>query len=129
MKIVSGYTFENLDRFRCYTSVSNKSTILSEARKAIEAYYKPSLDDGSIDKNTYDDYCQYAIVDYEDAIESVEFTLSGTYSVNKAQDTVTYRVSGVEPFSEYFVVNGNKLTFTGSSLGNEGYPITFTKSK
>ena len=67
--------------------------------------------------------------DYEDAIESVEFTLSGTYSVNKAQDTVTYRVSGVEPFSEYFVVNGNKLTFTGSSLGNEGYPTTFTKSK
>lgn len=128
LKIASVYNFDGRRSFSFHTYVAEKEKILNEARRSIEAVYKPYLEDGTLTQNQYEDKCAYAITDYDSFFRSVEQSFSGIYSVNNEINTITYTLSNGQTFSEYFTLNGNKLTMTGSSLGNEGYPITYTKA-
>lgn len=57
-------------------------------------------------------------------LEGICTTQNGTYDVTN--NRIFYTING-ETYYETFTTNGNKLTLTGSSLSDEGYPITMTK--
>lgn len=51
--------------------------------------------------------------------------VTGTYSNDET--TITYQCDGGWSFSESYVIKDKTLTLTGSSEGNDGYPITLTR--
>lgn len=51
--------------------------------------------------------------------------IAGTYTCD--DKTIYYQTDSGETFSETYRITDTALTLTGSSFGNEGYPITLSK--
>lgn len=79
-------------------------------------------------ESTYGTLTEDDIAYLEEYADAVLDTMQETQWVNYEVDgnKLVYTVDGYS-YYETFTLNGTKLTLTGSSLGDEGYPIVLNK--
>lgn len=123
------YRFNKNKTFIITYEVGDENDYVAALREAYKIYYKdehpewtPETLDNRMDQDawkTFWEICEEVIgVSYNAA------QISGTYSNDDT--TIYYQCDGVA-FSETYVIKDKTLTLTGSSEGNDGYPITLTR--
>lgn len=125
--INSYYKFDIFGKFSCYGSLANESAFRAEFKAAAIAYYEKLVgEDQTLSQEILDEIDMLIDEEMEYLRSFANEGISGTYTATKT--TINYTAGGIS-FSETYQVNGNKLTFTGSSIPESAgsYPITYTK--
>lgn len=116
------YEFNNDGTFSISVDIVNISDVRREYRSLMVAAGRTNLEaQGKM--LTTDDVLYYE--GYADKVlEGICTTQNGTYAVEG--NKLVYTLDG-ESFYETFTLNNDKLTLTGSSVSEEGYPVAMTK--
>lgn len=116
------YKFNNDGTFSIGVSIANMSDVRKEYRRLMVAAGRTNIESqGKV--LTTDDVLYYE--EYADKIlAEICKEQKGTYEVNG--NKLVYTLNG-ETYYETFKLNGDKLTLTGSSVSDNGSPMTMTK--
>ena len=116
------YNFNSNGAVSITVEIANISEVRKEYRSLMVAVGKAKLEsEGKI--LTTDDVLYYE--DYADEVlKSICAEQKGTYEVGN--NRIYYKI-GDESYSETYTINGNRLTLTGSSKSEIGYPVILTK--
>ncbi len=130
MKVHTIYRFSTDNSFSIEYHVTNFDEYEDALYTAFATYFKatepglsPEEFEYKVDKSasyTVNELCQAVIGVWGD-----QGYIAGTYSYDDT--TIRYQCQG-ESFSETYTLDGDTLKLTGSSLGNEGYPLTLKRS-
>ena len=116
------YDFNEDGTFSISISIKNISEVRKEYRSLMVEAGRTNVES----KGKYltpDDVLYYE--GYADEIlEKICTSQKGTYKLTN--NRIVYTTNG-ETYYETFAINGNKLTLTGSSNSNEGYPVILIK--
>lgn len=131
LEISVSYSFQKGGSFKMTFSFANRDVFED---KLYDAYYiycqtiDPTVSEEELDHRagiaSSLDCNQFSEAMIGSSVSNTTYIV-GTYTLD---DSNIYYKTDAESFSETYRLNDNTLTLTGSSLGNEGYPITLKKS-
>lgn len=129
LSVSTRYQFNSDKTFVITYTVNDENDYVAALREAFIIYYKDEHPEWTPEtlENRMDQTAWQTFWEICDAVIGVSYDaaqVSGTYT-NDAT-TIYYRCDGAS-FSETYVIKDKTLTLTGSSEGNEGYPITLTR--
>lgn len=116
------YDFNDDGTFSIGVSIMNISAVRKEYRALMVAAGRKNMESQG-KMLTPDDVLYYE--NYADEVlKEICTAQKGAYTVDGNKIVYT---TGDNSFYETFTLNGNKLTLTGSSVSNEGYPVTLLR--
>ena len=116
------YKFNNDGTVSIGVSITNISEVRKEYRSLMVEAGRLNVESKG-DYLTPEDVLYYE--DYADKIlKQICSEQKGKYTIDN--NKIVYTIND-ETYYEIFTVNGNKLTLTGSSNSDKGYPITLTR--
>lgn len=129
LSVSTTYQFNSNKTFSITYEIHDRNDYVAAMREAFIIYYKddhpewtPETLENRMDQTAWQEFwgiCEAVIgVPYDSA------EVTGTYSNDET--TIYYQCDGVS-FSETYVIKDKTLKLTGSSEGNDGYPITLTR--
>lgn len=130
LKVATTYQFNNNNTFTITYEVHWDSSYESALRDAYTIYFREIYPDWTDEEVEYRasqtasrqhwEICAAII-----GIESDAGQIGGTYTCDDT--TIYYKTSDGTSFSETYILQEKSLKLTGSSEGNEGYPITLSR--
>ena len=121
-QIKTTYKFDASGNFTIYTTIINESAVRAEYIAVMIKAVKEECDAEGL---VFDDEMKaYAEDAADQVIDSLSEPINAKYEIQG--NKLVYTIDGYSIY-ETFTLNGNKLVLTGSSIGNEGYPVTMTK--
>lgn len=130
LRVSTIYQFDSKKNFSITYEILSSNDYVAAMREAYTAYFKeiyPEWTPEELEKRA-DQTAWYEFWDICEAVIGVRYDaaeVTGTYSNDET--TITYQCDGGWSFSESYVIKDKTLTLTGSSEGNDGYPITLTR--
>ena len=127
IRVKTIYNFDANGNFSMRIRIENEATVRADIKAIVVKIVKASCEEEGV---AFDENMQ-AIAENEadraadELIDTLANSISGKYRIDG--NKIIYTINGTEIY-ETFVLNGNTLTLTGSSEGNEGYPQTMTKN-
>lgn len=125
------YRFHDNGNFTMTFSFANRETFERDLRDAYYIYFQtqnPDMSEQELDyypsrTSSYEcnEFCETFLGSFGDNTTYI----TGTYTCD--DKTIYYQTDSGETFSETYQMTDTALTLTGSSLGNEGYPVTLNK--
>lgn len=129
LSVSTAYQFNSNKTFSITYEIHDRNDYVAAMREAFIIYYQdehpewtPEERENRMDQTAWQEFwgiCEAVIGVPYDAAE-----VTGTYSNDET--TIYYQCDGVS-FSETYVIKDKTLKLTGSSEGNDGYPITLTR--
>ena len=105
-----------------YTKIENESAIRAEYKAVMVKVAKESCEAEGVE---FDDETRaYAEEMADEVIDAITEETYATYEIQG--NKFVYTIDGYS-INETFTLNGKNIVLTGSSIGNEGYPITLVK--
>lgn len=129
LRVSTIYQFDSKKNFSITYEILSSNDYVAAMREAYTAYFKeiyPEWTPEELEKRA-DQTAWYEFWDICEAVIGVRYDaaeVTGTYSNDET--TIYYQCDGVS-FSETYVIKDKTLKLTGSSEGNDGYPITLTR--
>ena len=130
LSVSTTYQFNSNKTFSITYEIHDSNDYVAAMREAYTTYFKeiyPEWTPEDLEKRA-DQTAWYEFWDICEAVIGVRYDaaeVTGTYSNDET--TITYQCDGGWSFSESYVIKDKTLTLTGSSEGNDGYPITLTR--
>ena len=122
LKIKTYYEFGPTGNFVTYTKIENESAIRAEYKAVMVKVAKESCEAEGVE---FDDETRaYAEEMADEVIDAITEETYATYEIQG--NKFVYTIDGYS-INETFTLNGKNIVLTGSSIGNEGYPITLVK--
>ncbi|MDO4154507.1 MAG: hypothetical protein Q4E21_06605 [Clostridia bacterium] len=132
LELYTGYRFYYNGNFKMTFSFANRKDFEEKLRNAYYIYFQttnPALTQQELEyyagrTSSYEcnEFCITFLGGYGDSTTYI----TGTYTCDDR--TIYYQTDSGEAFSETYQITDTALTLTGSSLGNEGYPVTLNKT-
>lgn len=127
--VSTAYQFNSNKTFLITYEIHSKNDYVRAMREAYTVYFKeiypewtPEELEKRSDQTAWQEFWQ--ICEAVIGVSSDSAGISGTYSND--ENRIYYQCDGAS-FSETYVIKDKTLTLTGSSAGNEGYPIVLTR--
>lgn len=127
--VSTAYQFNSNKTFLITYEIHSRNDYVRAMREAYTVYFKeiypewtPEELEKRSDQTAWQEFWQ--ICEAVIGVSSDSAGISGTYSND--ENRIYYQCDGAS-FSETYVIKDKTLTLTGSSAGNEGYPIVLTR--
>lgn len=124
------YQFNSQKKFSITYEILSSNDYVAAMREAYTAYFKeiypewtPEELEKRADQTAWQEF--WEITNAVIGVTGDAAEVTGTYSNDET--TIYYQCDGGWSFSETYVIKDKTLTLTGSSEGNDGYPIKLTR--
>lgn len=130
LSVSTTYQYNRDKTFSITYAINSSNDYVAAMREAYTAYFQeiypewtPEELEKRADQTAWQEF--WVITNAVIGVTGDASEVTGTYTND--ENTIHYQCDGGWSFSESYVIKDKTLTLTGSSEGNDGYPITLTR--